>query len=66
MPLKFSVWDTESINDVGTKDANAKYEITDLMTSKVTRLTGKELTEKGIEINIDSKPGAVVLIYKKL
>ena len=47
-------------------DANAKYEITDLTASKVIRLMGRELTEKGLKIHIEDKPGAAVILYKKI
>ena len=47
-------------------DRNAQYEMTDLMSSKVTRLTGKELMDKGLKIILDKKPGAAVITYKKV
>jgi len=43
-------------------DVNAQYEITDLMLSKVIRLTGRELMDKGLKIIIDNKPGAAVIL----
>ena len=47
-------------------ERKAKYEVRDLDSPKPSRLTGAELMDKGIPVTIPAKPGAALLIYKKI
>jgi alpha-galactosidase len=46
--------------------ASAKYEIRNIDEENSTRITGRELMEKGLTVEIKDKPGAVVITYKEL
>jgi alpha-galactosidase len=47
-------------------DEAASYELTDVDTSEVRRLTGRELLQQGFPVRIAQKPGAVIITYKKV
>jgi hypothetical protein len=47
-------------------DAAAKYEITDLDSGRSASVSGKEVTEHGLPLVIKSKPGALVVRYRRL
>jgi len=47
-------------------DAGAQYEVLDLDTDKPQRITGRELTDKGLLVTIPDRPGAVVIRYRKV
>jgi alpha-galactosidase len=47
-------------------DPTAQYELTDFDVEGTTRLSGKDLMEKGLVIEIKSKPGAAVIAYRRL
>jgi alpha-galactosidase len=46
-------------------DAGAMYTFTDLDTGKATRLAGSELANTGLPVRIESRPVAVVLVYRQ-
>ena len=46
-------------------DAVVDYEITDLDTNTPKVLSGKELMEKGLRVEIAKNPGAVTIVYKR-
>jgi hypothetical protein len=43
----------------------ALYTVTDCDTDRVMKITGQELTEKGLTVEIKDKPGAAVILYRK-
>lgn len=47
-------------------DKNAKYQIKDVDTNRSSIVSGKELVESGLIINIDVAPKAVLLKYQKV
>jgi len=47
-------------------DASVKYAITDLDLGRFTSLIGSELTEHGLPVVIQAKPGALVVRYRRL
>ena len=47
-------------------DADAEYEIRDFDQPTTTRMTGKALMEQGLDIKIETMPGAVVIHYTKV
>ena len=47
-------------------EPQAQYEVTDLDVNVPSCLSGRELMENGLKINIPEKPAAAVVIYKKL
>ena len=47
-------------------DPAAPYELTDFDLKSTTRVFGKDLMEKGLVVEIKSKPGAAVIAYKRL
>jgi len=47
-------------------DPAAQYEVTDLDVGTPEIINGKKLTEQGLAVEIKTKPGAVVITYKKL
>lgn len=46
-------------------DPAAQYELTDFDIEGATRLSGKDLTDKGLTVAIKDKPGAAVIAYKR-
>ncbi len=46
-------------------DTSARYEITNLDTGQAVSLSGKELTESGLPLVIKTKPGALVVKYRR-
>ena len=46
-------------------DPKTQYTVTDYDTGTMTKVSGKELMEKGLKVEIKDKPGSAVLIYKK-
>jgi alpha-galactosidase len=62
-----------TMNDDSTKtlrlrglDASANYEISDLDGGVRRNVSGKELMQQGLVVEIGSKPGATVILYKKV
>ena len=47
-------------------DPQARYAVTDLETSGVQTLSGRELMDKGVPVAINVQPGAIVLTYAKV
>ena len=47
-------------------DPAADYEVTDVDSLEVRKWRGKELVEKGLRVEIDERPQAVILQYKKI
>jgi len=47
-------------------DPAAKYEVIDLDVGTPTILTGKQLMEDGLRVEIKSKPGAAAITYKRI
>jgi alpha-galactosidase len=45
-------------------DAAAQYAVTNLDTNAVTQVSGKDLVEKGLAVDIADKPGSAVITYK--
>jgi hypothetical protein len=45
-------------------DANAEYNVVNLDTPVLLRMSGKELLEKGVPVQIDKAPGAVIYRYE--
>ncbi len=46
-------------------DSNATYTVTNLDLAGATEMTGRELLETGLPINIPDRPGAVIMTYAK-
>ena len=44
---------------------STKYEVTDLDGGAPKKMTGKELMENGLTVEIKTKPGSAVILYKK-
>jgi alpha-galactosidase len=47
-------------------DPKAGYEITSLDVEGATKLTGAQLMEKGLTVEIKQKPGAAVIVYQNI
>lgn len=47
-------------------DPAATYEVTDLDASAPTRISGSRLMQEGLQVKFLTKPGAAVIIYKKV
>jgi alpha-galactosidase len=47
-------------------DPAATYEVTNFDVAGATRVSGKDLMEKGLAIEIKDKPGAAVIVYKMM
>jgi alpha-galactosidase len=47
-------------------ERDAEYDVTDLDFPKPGRLTGAELMDKGIPVTVPAKPGAALLVYKRV
>ncbi len=47
-------------------EANASYQITELLSGKTWNVKGSELMTQGIVITIEQRPGTVVIEYKKM
>ncbi len=45
---------------------SAKYEVTNLDSGTVRRMTGKELLDQGMTVEIPSQPGSAILFYRRL
>jgi alpha-galactosidase len=54
---------TFRLNDL---DPAAHYEVNNLDVKGSTKVTGKELMETGLTVDIQDKPGAAVIIYKRV
>jgi len=46
-------------------DPTAKYEVTDLDAQKPSTISGRELMQQGLHVEIKTKRGAAIIIYKK-
>jgi alpha-galactosidase len=46
-------------------DPRESYEITDLDAGRRTKISGKDLREKGLRVEIKEQPGAALMIYQK-
>jgi len=62
-----------TMNDSSTKDLvlrglnpTANYEISDLDSQVLRRASGKDLMQEGLHVEIDARPGAPVLVYKRV
>jgi alpha-galactosidase len=47
-------------------DPNAQYKLTHFDVEGVTQVAGKALMEKGLTVEIKDKPGAAVIVYKRV
>jgi hypothetical protein len=47
-------------------DPAATYEVTDLDKRAPSTISGRDLTQKGLKVEIKEKPGAAIFIYKKV
>ena len=47
-------------------DPSARYRVTDLDSLKASTLSGSELVEHGLTVQVDAKPGAAVVRYERL
>ena len=47
-------------------DTAATYEVTDLDVGVPTQVSGEDLMEKGLTVEIKAKPGAAVIVYRKV
>ncbi len=47
-------------------DANAMYTVTNLDSATSKTIAGKELMEPGLLIELAAKPGAAVILYRRL
>jgi alpha-galactosidase len=47
-------------------DPAAMYEVTNLDVAGSTKVSGKELVEKGLTVEITDKPGAAVIVYRRV
>ena len=47
-------------------DAAATYEVTDLDAATPTQVSGEDLMGKGLTVEIKAKPGAAVIVYRKV
>jgi len=47
-------------------DAAATYEVTDVDAGTPSQVSGKDLMEKGLNVEIKAKPGAAVIVYRKV
>jgi alpha-galactosidase len=46
-------------------DLSSRYRITDLATGKASAYAGSELLERGLEVEIESRPGATAIRYER-
>jgi alpha-galactosidase len=51
---------------LGGLESAARYVVTDLDSGRTNEYSGRELAQQGLKVAIDSRPGAAVLLYKKL
>jgi len=60
--------DDETTKDLRLRglDTAATYEITNLDTKTPTTVSGKELMQQGLHVEINEKRGAVIIVYKKV
>jgi hypothetical protein len=47
-------------------EPDASYELTNLDVPETTVKTGRELADDGLTVTIDERPGAIVVIYRKV
>ena len=47
-------------------DSGASYEVTNFDVKGSIRISGKELMEKGLKVEINGKPGTAVITYKRI
>lgn len=47
-------------------DPKTTYEVTNLDIGQTDKVSGKDLMERGLKIEIKTKPGAVIIVYKKV
>ena len=47
-------------------DATANYEVTNPDAGAATIISGKDLMERGLHIEIAAQPGAAILFYRKV
>jgi hypothetical protein len=47
-------------------DPAARYEVTDLDAQKPTAISGKELLQQGLHVEIKAERGAAIIIYKRI
>ena len=47
-------------------DAEAQYEVINFDTQEPVVITGKELTEEGLKVEISDKPGAIIITYNRI
>jgi alpha-galactosidase len=47
-------------------DPEARYTVTDLDTERAQKMSGRELMQEGLRIDVADKPGAAVVLYKQI
>jgi len=47
-------------------DADARYRLTDVDTAKPFEMTGRELMQRGVRIDMPDQPAAAVITYRRL
>jgi hypothetical protein len=47
-------------------DPAARYEVTDLDAQKPTMISGKELMQQGLPVEIKAERGAAIIIYNRI
>jgi hypothetical protein len=47
-------------------DAAATYEVTDLDAGVPNTVTGKDLMERGLHVEVAGEPGASIILYKRV
>ena len=55
----------EARYNLGGLEPDARYELTDFDAPETTTMTGRDLMDKGLTINIPEQPGAAVVRYTK-
>ena len=51
---------------VNPHDPEARYELRDADTNEVRKVTGKELAEVGMSVEISGMPGSRLVFYRRL
>ncbi len=60
-----SVYEAVRLRLHGLK-SDARYRVTDLDARASTELTGREMMDNGVRVDIKEQPGSVVIVYKRL
>ena len=47
-------------------DPDAPYQVTDFDVGTPKKMTGKELMEQGLPVQIQARPGSAIMVYRKI